>query len=160
MSFDPITAGIDLAKEVGGKLIDHFFPDPEQRAKAELELAKMAQDGRLQEMVQDTEQFKAEVADRQSAREREAQIATSESAPTINKVVTPWLAIGTVTATFILFAIVMFRANIIDPAHKDIVIYILGVLSASVTQVLQYYFGTSKSSADKNTLLDKLAEKR
>ena len=57
-------------------------------------------------------------------------------------------------------AIVMFRANIIDPAHKDIVIYILGVLSASVTQVLQYYFGTSKSSADKNTLLDKLAEKR
>jgi hypothetical protein len=36
--------------EVGGKIIDKLIPDPEAKAKAQLELAKMAQDGQLEEM--------------------------------------------------------------------------------------------------------------
>ena len=77
MSFDPITAGIDLVKDVGGKLVDHFFPDPEQAAKAQMELAKLTQDGKIQAWVQENERFKNEVDDRKSARERETQVATS-----------------------------------------------------------------------------------
>lgn len=159
MSFDPITAGIDLVKDVGGKLIDHFFPDPEQRAKAELELAKMAQDGRLQEMVQSNERFKQEVADRQSAREREAQVATSEAAPTINKVVTPILALGTVGIAMFLFGVVLFQSGLLDASRKDLAIYILGALTTAVTQVLSYYFGSSDGSAKKNTLLEDMMDK-
>ena len=48
MSFDPLTAGVDLVKEVAGPLIKHFFPDPSQQAQAELELAKLEQSGQLQ----------------------------------------------------------------------------------------------------------------
>jgi hypothetical protein len=43
---DPITISSIFA--IGGKLIDKLFPDPEQRAKAQLELLKMQQDGELE----------------------------------------------------------------------------------------------------------------
>lgn len=52
----PLTALL----EVGGKLIDKLIPDPEAKAKANLELAKMAQDGELAKMANDTEIYKTE----------------------------------------------------------------------------------------------------
>jgi hypothetical protein len=52
----PLTALL----EVGGKLIDKLIPDPEAKAKAQLDLAKMAQDGELTKMANDTELYKAE----------------------------------------------------------------------------------------------------
>lgn len=89
--------------------------------------------------------------DRDSARNRETAIATSKDAPTLNKIVTPLLALGVVALSFILFAILIFvevKAN-----AKDILIYILGVLSAAVTQILSYYFGSSQGSKDKDNEL-------
>jgi hypothetical protein len=46
--------------EVGGKLIDKLIPDPEAKAKAQLDLAKMAQDGELAKMANDTEVYRIE----------------------------------------------------------------------------------------------------
>ena len=46
--------------EVGGKLIDKLIPDPQANAKAQLDLAQMAQDGELAKMANDTEMYKAE----------------------------------------------------------------------------------------------------
>lgn len=43
---DPITLTSIFA--IGGKLIDKLFPDPEQRAKAQLELLQMQQTGELE----------------------------------------------------------------------------------------------------------------
>ena len=43
-----------------GKLIDKLIPDPEAKAKAQLELAKMAQEGELLKMANETELYKAE----------------------------------------------------------------------------------------------------
>jgi len=52
----PLTALL----EVGGKLIDKLIPDPEAKAKAQMELAKMAQDGELAKMANETAVYKAE----------------------------------------------------------------------------------------------------
>lgn len=52
----PLTALL----EVGGKLIEKLIPDPQAKAKAQLELAQMAQDGELAKMANDTELYKAE----------------------------------------------------------------------------------------------------
>jgi hypothetical protein len=52
----PLTALI----EVGSKLIDKLIPDPENKAKAQLELAKMAQDGELAKMANDTKLYEVE----------------------------------------------------------------------------------------------------
>jgi hypothetical protein len=96
----------------------------------------------------DLKELEAHAKDRDSARGREVQIATSAAAPMLNKVVTPVLALGVVGLSFILFAILIFVD--VKPEAKDILIYILGVLSAAVTQILSYYFGSSQGSKDKS----------
>jgi hypothetical protein len=45
---------------VGGKLIDKLIPDPEAKAKAQLELATLAQSGELAKMANETEIYKTE----------------------------------------------------------------------------------------------------
>jgi len=59
---DPITITSIFA--IGGKLIDKLFPDPEQRAKAQLELLKMQQSGELESVKV---QLSAIIAEAQSA---------------------------------------------------------------------------------------------
>ena len=52
------------------KIIDKILPDPEAKAKAQLELSKMAQDGELAKMANDTKLFEIEqtaVTDRWTA---------------------------------------------------------------------------------------------
>jgi hypothetical protein len=53
--------GLDALLNVGGKLIDKLIPDPEAKAKAQLDLAKMAQDGELAKMANDTKLFEVEM---------------------------------------------------------------------------------------------------
>jgi len=52
----PLTALL----EVGGKLIDKLIPDPQAKAKAQMDLAQMAQDGELAKMANDTDLYKTE----------------------------------------------------------------------------------------------------
>lgn len=151
----PIGAILD----VGMRLVDKFFPDPEAKAKAQMELLQMQRDGELAKMANDTELAKIYTADLASARERESVVATSENAPYLNKIIVPVLAIAVLLATFALFAFVLFDKGTIDPTRKDILIYVLGVLSAIATQIVSYYFGSSKGSNDKNEAIDKLLTK-
>ena len=141
--------GLDSILNIGGKLIDKLIPDPEAAAKAQLELTKLAQAGELEKLAN-------EVKDRSDARNREFQIATSEAAPLLNKVVTPVLALGSVILSFALFAVLIFID--VQPEAKDILIYILGVLSAAITQILSYYFGSSVGSKDKDEQLKGLSK--
>ena len=46
--------------EVGTKLIDKLIPDPEAKAKAQLDLAKMQHDGELTKMANETKLYEAE----------------------------------------------------------------------------------------------------
>ena len=52
--------GLDAILNIGGKLIDKLIPDPEAKARAQLELAKMAQDGELAKLANETELYKIE----------------------------------------------------------------------------------------------------
>jgi hypothetical protein len=46
--------------DIGGKLIDKLIPDPEAKARAQLELAKLAQDGELAKLANDTKLYETE----------------------------------------------------------------------------------------------------
>jgi hypothetical protein len=148
MAFDPISAGIEFA----GKVVDRIWPDATEKQKAEAAQA-------VAELAHQENIFKDEVADRQSARQREADVATSEVAPTINKIITPVLAIGTIVLSFILFYIVAFDNDLITPRNKDVIIYILGVLSAIDTQIIGYYFGSSSGSTQTRSFLENMVKK-
>lgn len=151
----PLTAILDI----GSKLVDRLIPDPTKKAEAQLELLKLQASGELAKMANESEITKAYLADVDSARTRESAVATSENAPYLNKIITPILALGVLLATFALFAFVLFDKGAIDPTRKDILIYVLGVLSAIATQIVAYYFGSSKGSADKNMAIDKMISK-
>jgi hypothetical protein len=51
---------ISALLNVGSQLIDRLIPNPENKVKAQIELAKMAQDGELTKMANDTKLFEIE----------------------------------------------------------------------------------------------------
>ena len=57
-TFDPISAAFQL----GGKLLDRFFPDPAKRAEAQLELLKLQQSGELAKLASETDLAKGQIA--------------------------------------------------------------------------------------------------
>ena len=139
--------GLGEILSIGEKVLDRVLPDPEAAAKAKLDLARLAQEGQLKEV-------EIYAKDIDSARQREAQIAVSEYAPLINKIITPILALCITGLSFALFVVIIFVD--VTPEAKDILIYILGVLSALVTQIASYYFGSSMGSKDKAEELRKV----
>ena len=57
MALDPLTA----AFEIGGKILDKIFPDPEERDKAKIKLLELQQTGELARLTADTELAKAQM---------------------------------------------------------------------------------------------------
>ena len=53
---------LDSVLAIGGKLIDKLIPDPEAKAKAQLDLATLAQNGELAKMANETDLYKTEQA--------------------------------------------------------------------------------------------------
>ena len=104
----------------------------------------------------DLAQFRAEVADRDSARQREVGMAQAGAGKFMQAVV-PSLAIGTVLLTFAFIAALLFLK--IANEQQQLVIFALGFATNSAQQVLSYYFGSSKSSQDKTAAMAKVATK-
>ena len=141
----------ELVDKVAGA-VDRFVQTKEEKAEAQLELQKVI-NSHLEVMEQEaTKQLEIQQKEMESARNREIQIAVADKAPLINKIVTPILALSVIALTFALFYILMFKQV---GAEKDIIIYVLGVLSAVCTQVVSYYFGSSQGSAQKQSQIDK-----
>jgi hypothetical protein len=136
------------------KLGVELKPDMSSEDLARVQIAQMEHEEellklRLEEDKLDLAELEMLLKDTNDARVRETQIVTSDKAPLLNKLITPILALGLLGITFTLFGIVLFQASPIDPSRKDILIYILGVLSAVATQVVSYYFGSSVGSKEK-----------
>ena len=145
-------------KVVEEKLGVELKPNMSPEDLAKIQIAQMEHEEellklRLEEDKLDLAELEMLLKDTNDARVRETQIVTSDKAPLLNKLITPILALGLLGITFTLFGIVLFQASPIDPSRKDILIYILGVLSAVATQVVSYYFGSSQSSKDKTEAL-------
>lgn len=98
----PIAALLD----VGGKLIDKLIPDPEAKAKAQLELAKMSQDGELAKMANDTEIYKTE---QENVTERWRSDMGSDS--WLSKNIRPLALIAIFVAYFLFTAMSAFGYN-------------------------------------------------
>lgn len=141
-------------KVVEDKLGVELKPEMSPENMAKVQIAAMEHEEelmrlRIEEDKLDLAELELRLKDVDSARDRETAIATSKDAPLLNKIVTPVLALGVITLTFTLFGIVMFDNSPVEASRKDILIYVLGVLSAIATQIVSYYFGSSQGSKDK-----------
>jgi hypothetical protein len=140
--------------KLGVKLAADMPPEQVAQIKiAEMQHEEELMRLRLEENKLDLEELGMRLKDTDSARGRETAIATSKDAPLLNKVITPILALGILLITLTLFSVVMFQEAPVDSSRKDILIYILGVLSAISTQIVSYYFGSSQGSKDKSDQL-------
>jgi hypothetical protein len=120
--------GLDALLNVGGKLIDKLIPDPEQKAKAQLELTKLAQDGELAKMANETELYKTE---QNNLTERVQADMASDS----------WLSknIRPMTLIFLLIAYSGFAiASIFEYETRGAYVELLGQWGMLV---MSFYFG-------------------
>jgi hypothetical protein len=120
----PLTALL----EVGGKLIDKLIPDPEAKAKAQLDLAKMAQDGELAKLANDTDLYKAE-QNNLSAR----HTADMASDSTLSKNIRPMTLIAIFIGYFVFAMMSAFKLEV-----NETYVTLLGQWGMLV---MSFYFG-------------------
>ena len=130
--------GLDALLQVGGKLIDKLIPDPEAKAKAQLELAKMAQDGELTKLANETKLY--EIEQENVTRRTEADMASDS-----------WLSknIRPMTLIFLLVAYSGFAvASIFNFETRGAYVELLGQWGMLV---MSFYFGgrTMEKIADR-----------
>jgi uncharacterized membrane protein (DUF106 family) len=116
--------GIDDIVSVGMKLVDKLIPDPEAKAKAQLDLAKLAQEGKLADI-------QADVVEQQELTKRQQADMASDS----------WLSknIRPMTLIFILVFYVIFAmmsAGGIDTNQKYV-----ELLGQWGMLIMSFYFG-------------------
>jgi hypothetical protein len=119
---------LDAILNVGGKLIDKLIPDPEAKAKAQLDLAKMAQDGELARMANETDLYKTE---QNNLTDRLKSDMASDS----------WLSknIRPMTLVYILVAYLLLA--ILDASVIDIADAFVELLGQWGMLVMSFYFG-------------------
>lgn len=131
---------LDALVSLGAGLIDKLIPDPAAKAQAQFELTKMAQDGELAKLANETKIFEYEMADKKSA--REMQIAVKSKVPAT-------LALLVTVGFFgILYSLMM---GIAHPSNELMIM--LGSLGTAWTGIISYYFGSSAGSQAKTDAL-------
>ena len=139
-----------------GWIADKFgIPDSTVQGVTEALMGNPEMTLKLKEL--DLEYAKLEVADRDSARQAYAAVATSEYATALDKLVVPVLALGVVGIAFLLIGILMFKNVPTD--QQQIIIFALGFITSAAGQVLSFYFGSSQGSKDKTKEIQEMMKK-
>jgi len=156
---DLFSGGANTLVNSVGKVLDNVVTTKEEKMQLENEIRKSEMQFQLDLKKLSLEEQQMIIGDISSARQREVQVQTSEHATKLSKNVSPILALGTVVITLALFYVLVFSPSTVEGDSKDIVMYILGVLSAVLTQIYSYYFGSSAGSADKAKTIAAMKDK-
>ncbi len=123
-------------------LIDEVVTSKEEKALLNIKLQELT-NSHVKEIAEEANrEIEAYLKDTQNARERDIQANNSANSSWLAKNITSILALSTTVLTFGIFFYV-FRATI-DTVNKDIIIYVLGALTAIMGQTFSYYFGSTK----------------
>jgi hypothetical protein len=145
-----------LSNEDVQKLKKFQMDHEEELLRIQLENNKLG----FEESKLELEHYKVQLADIADARANMSNILTNPNVPWYAKAIQPGLAVGVVLLTFIIFG--CFIALLDGPntdavqAKKEVFLYILGVLSAALTQILGFYFGSSQGSAAKSAQISQV----
>jgi len=156
MSFltDLFAGGASTLVDSVGKVLDNVITTKEEKGQLDNEIRKSEMQFQLEMSKLSNDEKRMVLEDMSNARSREVEIAKSENATKLSKNTLPLMGLGTIVLSFILFYILIFSPSLIPSSSKEIVIYILGVLSGILTQVYSYYFGSSAGSADKQKTIN------
>ena len=147
----------DLVNAIGN-VVDNVSTTKEEKLQIELERQKAEMQYQTDMAKISNEERQILYQDIQSARQMATSVQTSKNAPWMAKYISPILALGTTVLTFALFYVVIFRKEV-GQDTKELIYYILGVLSAIITQIFSFYFGSSQGSADKQQFIKEMQER-
>lgn len=150
--------GLDAILGIGGKLIDKLIPDPEAKARAQQELAVLAQNGDLAVMANETKLLELNNANTDSARDMNAKVQESTNASWLAKNTAYALDIGIVAATIFLAWFAFMKG--VPEANKELVYMALGSLITMSGTVLNFHRGSSQGSKDKATEIQAMKDKK
>jgi hypothetical protein len=154
---DLLSGGTGNLVNTVGTVLDKLTTSKEEKMQLELEMKKADMQYQVDLKKLTLEEQKIMTGEMESARRREVDLSISQYSTKLAKNVAPYLALGTTVLTFSLFTFILIKD--VDDKKKEIIFYILGVLSAIVTQIFSYYFGSSMGSANKAQTLDTLLKK-
>lgn len=137
-----------------GKVLDNVITTKEEKGQLDNEIRKSEMQFQLDMKKLSLEEQQAILGDISNARAREVQMMNSENNTKLNKNLMPFMALGTILIVLSLFYVLIFSPSVIKTDSRDVVMYILGVLSAVLTQIYGYYFGSSASSAAKQKTIE------
>jgi hypothetical protein len=115
---------LDTVLNVGMKILDKFFPDPEQKAKAQLELLKMQQEG-------DFKKIEADIVEQQELTKRQQADMLSDS--WLSKNIRPMTLIA-ILAGYFIFALM----SAFDYDTNEAYVELLGQWGMLI---MSFYFG-------------------
>ena len=115
---------LDTVLNVGMKILDKFFPDPEQKAKAQLELLKMQQEG-------DFKKIEADIVEQQELTKRQEADMLSDS--WLSKNIRPMTLIAILTGYF-MFALMSAYGMDANTAYVEL-------LGQWGMLIMSFYFG-------------------
>ena len=141
---------IDDIVSAGLRIIDKVIPDPAAKAEAQQKLLELQQNGELKLEEFDVKREEIAASDRDSA--RDMQVATQSSVP-------PILAAIVILAAFSIIAYVLSGKVALTGEQGLIVGTIIGGVMGYVTQVLNYYFGSTSSSKSKDVTIQNMTRK-
>ena len=158
MSFitDLFSGGASTIVDSVGKVLDSVITTKEEKMTLTNEIAKAEMQFQVDMQKLSNEERQMFIQDTGNARERETAIQTNPNSTKLGKNVASFLALGTVVLTLLLFYVLIFSKSPIVAEKKDIILYILGVLSATLTQIYSYYFGSSAGSSAKSQTIENL----
>ena len=130
-----------------GQEKEEFKAEVQKEVNRHIEAMATAQNSELETLMKDMD----------SARNREIQIATSDKAPMINKIIQPILALLLLGSCFVMWYTILFKDI---PQEKEMLVAgIVGSLTTIAMGVVGYYFGSSIGSRNKQDQLDKMINK-
>jgi hypothetical protein len=146
----------DIVTSVGN-VADKFITTGQEKEEFKAEVQKEI-NRHLEEMTKaQNSELELILKDVDSARNREIQVATSEKAPLINKIIQPVLALLLLGSCFVMWYTILFKDI---PAEKEMLVAgIVGSLTTIAMGVVGYYFGSSIGSRNKQDQIDKFLQK-
>jgi len=150
-----------LIDSIGNAIYKTVTSDEERKA-LENELAKAQMQYDAQKATLGLQETQAYLGDIGNARDNQSRVQESQNASWLAKNIQPVLASFIIGLTFWMYWHIIFSGEDVlskNPAMKDIMIYILGALTMVAIQVVSYFFGSSKGSADKSKSLAEIMNK-
>ena len=158
---------VNLAKQAGellelgtettaDQVIKHLNSNPEAVVKLkelEIQARALELDSIVKAKQAELDELTVRINDIQNARSRQIEHEKATGKSDINLYVLAWL---TVLGFFILIGILLWAP--LPKGSENIVYLLLGCLTANTNSVYQYFFGSSKGSADKTIELTKVSK--